>query len=135
MHRIGTITVIAALAALSLAPSAAAQGRGRRKAPEKRAAQPARATRATVQFTASDRDHIVKYFAHHPYKAKDLPPGIAKNLVRGKLLPPGIAKHRLPAALVAQLPRRSGVTITIVGDRLVLLNDRGLVVDIMVNVF
>ena len=73
MHRIGTITVIAALAALSLAPSAAAQGRGRRKAPEKRAAQPARATRATVQFTASDRDHIVKYFAHHPYKANGLP--------------------------------------------------------------
>ena len=35
---------------------------------------------------------------------KRLPPGIAKNLQRGKPLPPGIAKQALPAALVSQLP-------------------------------
>lgn len=38
-------------------------------------------------------------------KAGGLPPGIAKNLERGKALPPGIAKQYLPADLVAALPR------------------------------
>ena len=33
-----------------------------------------------------------------------LPPGIAKNLGRGKPLPPGIAKQVLPIALVNTLP-------------------------------
>ena len=36
--------------------------------------------------------------------AKGLPPGIAKNLRRGKPLPPGIAKQVLPAGLIALLP-------------------------------
>lgn len=135
MHRTARITLVAALAAFSLAPSAAAQARGRRQAPERPATQSQEKASVTVQFTASDRDRILKYFTAHPFKAKPLPPGIAKNLARGKPLPPGIAKRRLPAALVAQLPRRPGVEITIAGDRLVLLNDRGIVLDIMVNVF
>lgn len=37
-------------------------------------------------------------------KPKGLPPGIAKNLARGKPLPPGIAKQMLPQGLVALLP-------------------------------
>ena len=36
---------------------------------------------------------------------KSLPPGIAKNLERGKPLPPGIAKQVLPGELVDRLPR------------------------------
>jgi hypothetical protein len=36
---------------------------------------------------------------------KGLPPGIAKNLERGKPLPPGIAKRSLPADLEGRLPR------------------------------
>lgn len=36
--------------------------------------------------------------------AKSLPPGIAKNLARGKPLPPGIAKQSLPADLSGRLP-------------------------------
>ena len=35
---------------------------------------------------------------------KSLPPGIAKNLARGKALPPGIAKQVLPVDLVRMLP-------------------------------
>lgn len=35
---------------------------------------------------------------------KKLPPGIAKNLQRGKPLPPGIAKQKLPVGLVELLP-------------------------------
>jgi hypothetical protein len=37
-------------------------------------------------------------------KHKGLPPGIAKNLQRGKPLPPGIAKQHLPTGLVSALP-------------------------------
>jgi Ni/Co efflux regulator RcnB len=38
------------------------------------------------------------------HKHKGLPPGIAKNLARGKPLPPGIAKQHLPDGLVHALP-------------------------------
>jgi hypothetical protein len=37
-------------------------------------------------------------------KQKGLPPGIAKNLARGKPLPPGIAKQYLPDGLRHALP-------------------------------
>lgn len=37
-------------------------------------------------------------------KSRDLPPGIAKNLYRGKPLPPGLAKRSLPYELQRQLP-------------------------------
>mgnify|MGYP001556190976 FL=1 len=37
-------------------------------------------------------------------KVKGLPPGIARNLQRGKSLPPGIAKQALPTGLVSLLP-------------------------------
>ena len=37
-------------------------------------------------------------------KGGGLPPGIAKNLARGKALPPGIAKQYLPADLTRLLP-------------------------------
>jgi len=37
-------------------------------------------------------------------KSRGLPPGIAKNLARGKPLPPGIAQQELPADLRRQLP-------------------------------
>ncbi len=35
---------------------------------------------------------------------KSLPPGIERNLARGKRLPPGIAKRSLPESLVKNLP-------------------------------
>ena len=37
-----------------------------------------------------------------------LPPGIAKNLARGKPLPPGIAKKTVPASMLGQLPYYPG---------------------------
>jgi hypothetical protein len=37
--------------------------------------------------------------------ARPLPPGIAKNLARGKPLPPGIARQQLGAPLLQVLPR------------------------------
>jgi Ni/Co efflux regulator RcnB len=54
--------------------------------------------------------------------SKGLPPGIAKNLQRGKALPPGIAKQQLPNGLVAALPPApKGCERVIVDGRVVLI--------------
>ena len=51
-----------------------------------------------------------------------LPPGIARNLARGKSLPPGIAKSYLPAQIVAQLPRLpTGLDYVVVAGKLLLV--------------
>ena len=54
-------------------------------------------------------------------KPKGLPPGIAKNLARGKPLPPGIAKQVFPAGLIALLPQPPSGYERIVVDGKVLL--------------
>jgi hypothetical protein len=50
------------------------------------------------------RDDALSYQVKQKKSRKGLPPGIAKNLQRGKPLPPGIAKQQLPAELVTALP-------------------------------
>lgn len=52
---------------------------------------------------------------------ESLPPGIAKNLARGKPLPPGIAKKTVPASMLGQLPSYPGYEWRVVGDDLVLI--------------
>ncbi|MFK3662855.1 anti-virulence regulator CigR family protein [Scandinavium sp. NPDC088450] len=52
---------------------------------------------------------------------KSLPPGIAKNLARGKPLPPGIAKKVVPASMLNQLPYYPGYEWRAIGDDLVLV--------------
>ena len=52
---------------------------------------------------------------------QSLPPGIAKNLARGKPLPPGIAKKAVPASLLGQLPSYPGYEWRIAGNDLVLI--------------
>lgn len=50
-----------------------------------------------------------------------LPPGIAKNLARGKPLPPGIAKKGVPYSMLRELPQYPGYEWRIAGDDLVLV--------------
>ena len=50
------------------------------------------------------RDDALSHHGKQNKGKQGLPPGIAKNLKRGKPLPPGIAKQQLPADLVAALP-------------------------------
>lgn len=52
--------------------------------------------------------------------AQSLPPGIRKNLARGKPLPPGIAK-RFDNRLLGQLPRYEGYEWQQVGTDVVLV--------------
>lgn len=86
-------------------------------------------------FTRAERETIAAYFTDHSQDVRPLPPGIAKNLERGKPLPPGIAKQHIPAALQEELPHREGFEVTIFGDRIVLLEASGLVVDVLEGIF
>lgn len=52
---------------------------------------------------------------------KPLPPGIRKNLARGKRLPPGIAKQQAPAGMLRELPHYPGYEWQVCGTDLVLV--------------
>ncbi|MFW5394115.1 anti-virulence regulator CigR family protein [Yersinia sp. 2544 StPb PI] len=64
---------------------------------------------------------------------QSLPPGIAKNLARGKPLPPGIAKKAVPASLLGQLPAYPGYEWRIVGNDLVLITLSTAIVASVIN--
>jgi hypothetical protein len=55
-------------------------------------------------------------------KRNGLPPGIEKNLQRGKPLPPGIAKQYLPQDLLVRLPRAgNGLEYLVVAGKLLVV--------------
>ena len=65
-----------------------------------------------------------------------LPPGIAKNLARGKPLPPGIAKKYPPGPMLAQLPIHPGYEWRMAGSDLILVAvGTAIVADVLRNVF
>lgn len=89
-----------------------------------------------VVIRSDERRVIQDYFRLNPYPAQGLPPGIAKNLARGKPLPPGIAKRYLPPGLLGRLPPRPGYEWVAVGRDIVLIAiATGIVVDILSDVF
>jgi len=123
--------LIAALLAVAGAP-AMAQRPDKPAKPKSAKDQPA----VRVVFHDSDRGVFREYYRAHREAVKPLPPGIAKNLVRGKPLPPGIARTRVPDVVLVQLPwRPRGYTFFLVGDRVVLLNANGLIADILDSIF
>lgn len=73
---------------------------------------------------------------NHLTQFSALPPGIQKNLMRGKPLPPGIAKKVLPLPFINQLPYHPGYEWRAVGRDLVLIAlSTAIVVDVLQNVF
>jgi hypothetical protein len=89
-----------------------------------------------VVFHDSDRSVFREYYREHREAVKPLPPGIAKNLARGKPLPPGIARTRVPDVVLVRLPwRPRDYSVYLVGDRVVLLDPKGLVADILLSIF
>ncbi|NYT84969.1 anti-virulence regulator CigR family protein [Pollutimonas harenae] len=65
-----------------------------------------------------------------------LPPGIRKNLARGKPLPPGIAKQMVPGSLLGRLPRYPGYEWRVAGTDLILISVASAVIaDILYDVF
>lgn len=71
---------------------------------------------------------------HDAPRAEALPPGIQRNLERGKPLPPGIAK-RFDGPLASQLPQYPGYEWERVGADVVLIEAATrIVVDVLVDV-
>jgi len=67
---------------------------------------------------------------------RGLPPGIQRNLARGKSLPPGIARHTVPGRLLNDLPRIPDHEWRIAGRDLILIAIGTLiVVEILEDVF
>jgi hypothetical protein len=81
---------------------------------------------AAVSISAEQAAAIRAYYGTAPGRGRGraggLPPGIARNLARGKPLPPGIAKQYLPAELIVRLPRLgSGLEYVVVAGKLLLV--------------
>ena len=92
-------------------------------------------TVAGLTFGSVAEREIRAYFQTNPMTPQSLPPGVAKNLARGKPLPPGIAKRAVPGRLATRLPSYPGHEVIIV-DRDVILVDIAtqVIVDILTRV-
>ena len=97
---------------------------------------PGVAVQVEVTLSLHEREVIMAFFTEHrPEDANRLPPGIRKNLARGKPMPPGIAKKELAPELVSLLPLRSGYEVVQVGWDVVLVEvATGLIRDVMMDV-
>jgi Ni/Co efflux regulator RcnB len=82
-----------------------------------------------------DANEIRQVFGRHEWtRADQLPPGIRKNLARGKPLPPGIAK-RVEGPLARDLPYYPGYEWTVAGEDALLIDSATrVIVDIIDNV-
>jgi Ni/Co efflux regulator RcnB len=90
-------------------------------------------------ITAAEIAIIYDYVAQNgsaPFgQPQGLPPGIAKNLARGKPLPPGIAKRYLPQNLLVQLPRPGYEWLVVDDDILLVLAATSVIVDVLQDAF
>lgn len=71
----------------------------------------------------SDQEVLIirDWYGAHSVQPANLPPGIAKNLRRGKPLPPGIAKKLAPQQLVSRLDIPYGYQLVEVGTDVLLI--------------
>ena len=96
----------------------------------------------TVEFTAEfsfslgDRDQIRAYYTSNPTLGLEaLPPGIRKNLARGKPMPPGIAKRFPPDVLRSSLSVPPHYHVIEVGwDVLLVEVATGIIHDVLMDV-
>ena len=127
------IVSAAILSAALLGPDVSAQGRSQGRGNNGGGSNSS--VSVAVVFRDSDRVTFRDYFASHKITAQALPPGIAKNVARGKPLPPGIAKRAVPADLLAIGPRVDrDVSFSIVGN-VVVATRSGVVIDGLAGVF
>ena len=89
-----------------------------------------------VEFSVQERELIRAFFGEHrPEDVKPIPPGIRKNLARGKPMPRGIAKQVLPPGLLETLPEREGYQVVRVGWDVVLVEvATGIIHDVLTDV-
>lgn len=95
-----------------------------------------RAKYQTAGITALEARRLVGevHVDYGGYQA--LPPGIRKNLARGKPLPPGIAKKQVPQDLLLRLPVHPGYEWRVAGTDLLLVTVGTMIVhEILKDVF
>ena len=111
------------------AADAEAQGRGRGNR------EPAPAVTAEVTISIGDRARISAFYASSSRPAQEaLPPGIRRNLERGKALPPGLAKRSPPQELQSTLTVSQGFEIVEVGlDVLLVEVATGIIHDVLTD--
>ena len=91
---------------------------------------------ATISAGISIQDARVLASHHGITGSKSLPPGIRKNMARGKPKPPGIQKTRMPESFINELPRHDGYEWQQAGADLVLVASGSLIIsDILEGVF
>lgn len=132
----GLACMVAGVAAAQPPPGRGQGGPPSRGGPAGRGAPDAGAALgALLVFTAIEQARIREWFIANPYQVQPLPPGIARNLARGKPLPPGIAKRYAPAGLLRQLAPRPGYEILVAGASILLVHAAtGIVHDILSDV-
>ena len=132
--------IVAACLALPLpllaADSAAAQGRSGRGSRGNDDGGVSVEFTAEISFSVGDRDHIQAYYSSNPNPAlESLPPGIRKQLARGRSLPPGIAKRFAPDALRSSLSTPPGYQVIEVGwDVFLVEAATGIIHDVLMDV-
>ena len=148
------IKVSAIVLAISLAISGAALAQGKSKNKDKGGKKSGTEIQAPVSndsfklktsgvpaINSGDIDLIQRFFKTNPdafggNKPKALPPGIAKNLARGKPMPPGIAKTRFPGGLNSQLPYYPGYEWTMIGNDVAIVAEAtNIIVDLFRGMF
>lgn len=88
----------------------------------------------SVSIGVGDARRIAERHGYVGYQS--LPPGIARNLARGKPLPPGIAKKVVPGPMLRDLPVYDGYEWGIYGDDLVLVSiASGVIAEVLADVF
>jgi hypothetical protein len=138
MRRLASLIAIAAFGLAVTQPLLAEA-----KQQDKGKGQSGRANAADVlleaTITAVEATIIQQYIAANGVAAfgppEGLPPGIAKNLARGKPLPPGIAKRYLPQNLLTQLPRPGYEWLVVDNDILLVLAATDIIVDVLSDAF
>lgn len=83
-------------------------------------------------ISKKDAKKYAKQYKFYGYKP--LPPGIRKNMARGKPIPPGLAYNRLPAPYLATLPRYNGYEWRGYGSDLVLVSTvSNIIADVIID--
>lgn len=130
-----TLSLLIALAGTASADPGKGKGHTKQGGQDGRTASNSLNLSVSIRFGADEAQTITDYYRGRPAQGS-LPPGIAKNLARGKPLPPGIAKKYLPGDLTARLPRLDDRYLRVVVGRDVLLIEAGsgLILDVLKSV-
>lgn len=125
--------LVVLILALAMAAPLAAQGPGEKGKPQKEKEKGGEKEREKEREKEKEqaKRELTSYYERAGAKPKDLPPGIARNLQRGKPLPPGIERTRVPDGLAAKLPKRPGEEWAMFGNRLVAIDKAGVVREII----